>query len=77
MISKPEVGKVYRVIHTRYGTFHMRVDRIEGVIITGTVVNTPHGIRADDRVFYPGDMISVHTTLSMFYPPREVAQIAA
>lgn len=62
-MSKIEWGREYDVVHGRKGHFRIRVDKVKGDIVTGTIVegNATY-VSEDTRV--PGDKINLDTSRS-------------
>ena len=72
MSDIPEVGKTYKVVHSRKGTFFMRVTKVipdqwtYGVIVEGMA-----DAMMDYNRKYVGDEISVRHSLALFYVVEE------
>jgi len=67
MADKPEIGKTYKVINSRKGTFFMRVTELSGDFISGIVVDGFARALMSYNVAYVGDPVSVRDIHSLFY----------
>lgn len=58
----PEIGKTYKVVHSRKGTFSLRVTSISGTSLTGVIADgKARFINDDDREV--GDELTIASTL--------------
>lgn len=66
--SLPEVGKTYEVRHSRKGTFVMTVTALDGIWLTGTIVDGISKALLDYNVRETGEEIAVRNSLCYLIP---------
>jgi len=62
-MSKIEVGKEYDVVHCRKGRFRIRVDKVSGTMVTGTITDG-EAVYLSEPSRVPGDGIVMDTSRS-------------
>jgi hypothetical protein len=65
-----EIGKAYRVKHSRKGTFNMQITKIEGEWITG-IITSDSAVRTRYDYSYQGDEITVRERFCYFAERKE------
>ena len=63
-----ELGKNYKVVHTRKGKFQMQITQITDEWITGIITKGKADAICSYNVGRKGDEITIRKTLSYFYP---------
>ncbi len=69
-VSTPEVGKVYEVVHTRKGTFRVRMTYVRPDWASGIIVEGVADAIIPDNIRYSGEEVAMHRALCTFYEER-------
>jgi hypothetical protein len=76
-MNKPVVGKFYKIVHTRKGTFYAKILSINGdleapdTFIDVEVTKGRANAIMDYNICYPGDILGIRNSHSLFYEVTE------
>jgi hypothetical protein len=77
MADKPVIGKFYKIVHSRKGTFYAKVLKVNGdleapdTFIDVEVTSGRANAIMDYNIGYPGDVLGIRNSHSLFYEVTE------
>ena len=61
-----EIGKTYKVNHSRKGTFHLKVTAVDDAWVTGLIASGKAGAIIPENEVYEGEAITLRASFCVF-----------
>lgn len=68
-LLEPEVGQTYRLVHTRKGTFQVKVLALDSEWVDVQITGGKAKLTSDTDNLGPGSTFSVRRSFALFYAP--------